>query len=110
MDRFAYTRPAPTFDDSPNGDCCAVVIRSTQAHIGPRPDPERPASFTIHQFVVKVGGYGGTMVVETESAADVHYVTSVFAAFEFGVKPVMDGMDAGAVEMKAIEFLKKNAA
>jgi hypothetical protein len=68
-----------------------------------------PASFSIQQFVVRIGGYGGYMVIETDSPADMHYVTSVFAAFEFSVELVLDVMDAVAVEMKAIEYLKKNA-
>lgn len=68
-----------------------------------------PASFKIHQFVIRVGDYGGYMVVDTDSPTDIHYVTSAFAAFEFKVEPVMDVMDAVAVEVKAIEYRKKNA-
>jgi hypothetical protein len=73
-------------------------------------DYKFPASFSIQQFVVRVGDYGGYMVVETDSAADIQYVTSVFAAFEFKVEPVLDVMDAVAAEMKAIEYLKKNVS
>ncbi len=69
-----------------------------------------PASFTIHQFVVRVGEYGGYMIVETDKPIDIHYVTSVFAAFEFKVEPVVDVMDAVAAEVQAIEYRKKNAA
>jgi hypothetical protein len=68
-----------------------------------------PASFKIHQFVVGIGNYGGYMIVETDRPLDIHYVTSVFAAFEFKVEPVVDVMDAVAVEVQAIEYLKKNA-
>jgi hypothetical protein len=69
-----------------------------------------PASFNIHQFVIRVGDYGGYMVMETDSVADIHYFTSYFAVFEFKVEAVVDVMDAVAVEMKAIEDRKKNAA
>jgi hypothetical protein len=69
-----------------------------------------PASFTIHQFVVRVGDYGGYMIVETEDLTDIHYFTSIFAVFEFKVEPVVDVMDAVAVELKAIEYRKKNAS
>ncbi len=69
-----------------------------------------PASFTIHQFVVRVGEYGGYMIAETDKPIDIHYVTSVFAAFEFKVEPVVDVMDAVAAEVQAIEYRKKNAA
>jgi Protein of unknown function (DUF3303) len=73
-------------------------------------DFKMPASFTMHQFVVRVGDYGGYMIVETEKPTDIHYVTSVFAAFEFKVEPVVDVMDAVAAELKAIEYGKKNVS
>jgi len=73
-------------------------------------DWKMPASFTVHHFVVRVGDYGGYMILETDKPIDIHYVTSVFAAFEFKVEPVVDVMDAVAVEVQAIEYRKKNAA
>jgi hypothetical protein len=73
-------------------------------------DYKFPAGFSIQQFVVRIGDYGGYMVVETDSGADMQYVTSVFAAFEFKVEPVLDVMEAVAAEMKAIEYLKKNVS
>jgi hypothetical protein len=73
-------------------------------------DWKMPASFTMHQFVVRVGDYGGYMIVETDKPEDIHYVTSVFAVFEFKVEPVVDVMDAVAVEIRAIEYRKKNAS
>jgi len=69
-----------------------------------------PASFSIHQFVVRVGDYGGYMIVETDSPADMHYVTSVYAAFEFKVELVMDVKDAVAAQLKAIDYRKKNVS
>ena len=68
-----------------------------------------PESFTIQQFVVRVGEYGGYMIVETDNLTDIHYLTSVFAVFEFKVEPVVDVMDAVAAEVQAIEYRKKNA-
>ncbi|WP_164172324.1 DUF3303 family protein, partial [Streptococcus pneumoniae] len=53
-----------------------------------------PASFAIQQFVVRVGEFGGYMVVETDKTADMHYAMSVFAAFAFKVEPVIDVMEA----------------
>jgi hypothetical protein len=73
-------------------------------------DWKMPASFSIHQFVVRVGDYGGYMIVETTNPSDIHYVTSTFAGFEFKVEPVLDVMDAVAAELKAIEYRKKNAS
>jgi hypothetical protein len=72
-------------------------------------DWKMPASFAIQQFVVRVGEYGGYMIVETDKPTDIHYICSVYAAFEFKVEPVVDVMDAVAVEVQAIEYRKKNA-
>jgi len=60
-----------------------------------------PASFTVHQFVIRVGDYGGYMIVETDSPTDIHYFANVFAVFEFKVEPVIDVIDAVAVEVQA---------
>ena len=48
------------------------------------------------------------MIVETDKPTDIHYVTSFFAVFEFKVEPVVDVMEAVAVEVKAIEYRNKN--
>ncbi len=72
-------------------------------------DWKMPASITIHQFVVRVGDYGGYMVIETDKPTDIHYFSSAFAVLEFKVEPVVDVMDAVAVEVQAIEYRKKNA-
>jgi hypothetical protein len=69
-----------------------------------------PASLTFHQFVVRVGDYGGYMVLETDKPTDIHYMTSVLAVLEFKVEPVVDVMDAVAVELEAIDYRKKNAS
>ena len=55
----------------------------------------------MHQFVVRVGDYGGYMIFETDRPEDIHYFTSVFAVFEFKVEPVLDVMDAVAVELRS---------
>ena len=72
-------------------------------------DWQTPASLTIQQFVVRVGEFGGYIIVETDQPTDIHYFTTVFAVFEFKVEPVVDVMDAVAVEVQAIEYRKKNA-
>ena len=73
-------------------------------------DWKMPASFTMHQFVIRVGDYGGYIIVETDKPADIHYFTSIFAVFEFKVEPVVDVMEAVAAQIKAIEYRKKNAS
>ena len=66
-----------------------------------------PESFTMLQFVVRVGNYGGYMIVETDKPTDIHYFTSVFAALEITVEPVVDVMDAVAVEKKPSSTARK---
>ena len=72
-------------------------------------DYKPPASFKVHQFVVQFGDYGGYIIVETDSPADIHFFTSTFAVFEFKVEPVVDVMDAVTVELKAIEYPRKTS-
>ena len=72
-------------------------------------DWRMPSSFKVHQFVIRVGDYGGYMILETDKPADMHWFSSVFAAFEFKVEPVLDVMEAVATEVQAIEFRKNKA-
>jgi hypothetical protein len=65
---------------------------------------EMPKSLTIHQFVVRIGEFGGYAVIETDEPADLHYLTTVYAPFAFTVEPVLDVMDAVAAENRAIEW------
>lgn len=71
---------------------------------------EMPASLTILQFVMRVGGHNGYMLVETDAPADLHFVGCVFAAFEFTIEPVLDIGEAAPAEMRAIEYRRTNAA
>lgn len=63
-----------------------------------------PESIRIHQFVVRVGDYGGYMLVETDDASAVHKMTSTFPAFRFRVETVLDVMEAVGVELEAIAW------
>ena len=63
-----------------------------------------PESFNVQQFVVRVGDYGGYMLVETADAGAIHKLTSTFPAFQFRVEPVLEVMDAVAVELEAIAW------
>jgi Protein of unknown function (DUF3303) len=65
---------------------------------------EMPSSLKILQFLVRVGEYGGYAVIETNEVADIHRLTSTFAVFTFRVEPVLDVMDAVAVEAAAIAW------
>lgn len=49
-----------------------------------------PDSITFHQFLVRVGEYGGFAVIETDDTEAVHQLTSTFAVFDFALHPVLD--------------------
>ena len=70
---------------------------------------EMPESLTIHQFVVRVGAFGGYAVVETDDLADVQKLTTTFAVFRFGLEPVLDVTDAVAAENEGIAWRESNA-
>lgn len=63
-----------------------------------------PADVTFHQFLVRVGSYGGYAVVETENPASLHQLTSVFAVFDFVVEPVLDVGEALGAEGAAVAW------
>ena len=71
---------------------------------------EMPESLDIHQFVVRVGEFGGYAVLETDNVADVQKLTTTFAVFQFRLEPVMDVMDAVAAEAEAIAWREANAS
>jgi hypothetical protein len=71
---------------------------------------EMPESLVIHQFVVRVGEFGGYMVLETDNVADVQKLTTTFAVFQFRLEPVMDVMDAVAAEDEGIAWREANAS
>ena len=63
-----------------------------------------PESLQIHQFLVRVGEFGGYAVLETDNVADVHKLTTTFAVFKCRLEPVLDVMDAVAIESDAIAW------
>ena len=65
---------------------------------------EAPANFNIEAFVVRVGDFGGYMLVDCDDPLEVHKLCSTFPAFEFQARPVVPVMDAMRVEQEAIDF------
>lgn len=65
---------------------------------------EAPANFNIEVFVVRVGDFGGYMLVDCDDPLEVHKLCSTFPAFEFQARPVVPVMDAVRVEQEAIDF------
>ena len=65
---------------------------------------EAPADLKIELFVVRVGEWGGHMLVDCEDPLTVHKVCSTFAACEFTARPVGPVEAAVRVELEAIEW------
>jgi Domain of unknown function (DUF3303) len=63
-----------------------------------------PANFKIELFVVRVGEWGGHMLVECDDPLTVHKVCSTFPAFEFQARPVIPVEDAVRVELEAMAW------
>lgn len=63
-----------------------------------------PDSLKFQQFLVRIGEFGGYAVVETEDPRDLHKLTTAFAVFRFRVEPVIEVVDAVAVESQAIAW------
>jgi Protein of unknown function (DUF3303) len=70
-----------------------------------------PANFKIESFVVRVGEWGGHMLVDCDDPVTVHKVCSTWPAFEFQARPVIAIEDAVRAEQEAIAWrdgLKRN--
>jgi hypothetical protein len=65
---------------------------------------EMPSSLKVHVFVVRVGEWGGHLLVETNELTAIHKLASTFPAFEFRVHPVLDIQEAVDVELQAIAW------
>jgi hypothetical protein len=63
-----------------------------------------PGNFKIEMFVVRVGDWGGHMLVDCDDPLTVHKACSTFPAFEFKAHPVVPVMDAVRVELEAIAW------
>lgn len=63
-----------------------------------------PANFKIESFVVRVGEWGGHMLVDCDDPVAVHKVCSTFPAFEFQARPVIPVEEAVRVELEAIAW------
>ena len=63
-----------------------------------------PDNFKIEVFVVRVGDWGGYMLVDCDDPATVHKCASTFPAFEMQVRAVIPIEDAVRVELEAIAW------
>src|SRR3954447_6490541 len=72
-----------------------------------------PDNFRIEMFVIRVGDWGGYMLLDCDDPLAVHKFCSMLPAFVFEARPVVPVMDAVRVELEAIAFrdgLKRQGA
>jgi hypothetical protein len=65
---------------------------------------EGTSQFQIQQFVIRVGDWGGYMLMEGEDPLEVHKFCSMLPAFAFEARPVVPVADAIRVELEAIAY------
>jgi len=59
-----------------------------------------PANFKIEAFVIRVGDWGGYMLMECDDPLEVHKFCSMLPAFTFEARPVVPVADAIRVELE----------
>jgi hypothetical protein len=63
-----------------------------------------PGNFKIELFVIRVGDWGGYMLLDCDDPTAVHKFCSMLPAFVFEARPVIPIEDAVRVELEAIGF------
>jgi muconolactone delta-isomerase len=63
-----------------------------------------PGNFKIELFVIRVGDWGGYMLLDCDDPTAVHKFCSMLPAFVFEARPVIPIDDAVRVELEAIAF------
>ena len=63
-----------------------------------------PANLKIELFVVRVGDWGGYMMLDCDDPTAVHKFCSMLPAFVFEARPVIPIADAVRVELESIAF------
>jgi muconolactone delta-isomerase len=65
---------------------------------------KQPDNFKIEMFVIRVGDWGGYMLLDCDDPTAVHKFCSMLPAFVFEARPVIPIKDAVRVELEAISF------
>jgi hypothetical protein len=66
-----------------------------------------PANFKIEFFVVRVGEWGGHMLVECDDPMTVHKFCSMLPQFEFQARPVIAVEDAVRSELEVMKWRRE---
>ena len=65
---------------------------------------QAPGNLKIEMFVIRVGDWGGYMLLDCDDPLAVHKFRSMLPAFEFQARPVIAVEDAVRVELEAIAW------
>ena len=65
---------------------------------------KQPGNFKIDFFVIRVGEWGGHMLMECDDPVMIHKFCSMLPAFVFEARPVVPIKDAVRVELESIAF------
>src|ERR1035438_3070070 len=63
-----------------------------------------PANFKIQSFVIRVGDWGGYMLMECDDPLEVHKFCSMLPAFTLEARPVVPVADAIRAELEAMAY------
>ncbi len=63
-----------------------------------------PENFKIEMFVIRVGDWGGYLLVDCDDPLEVHKFCSMLPAFTFEARPVVPVMDAVRVELEVMAW------
>src|SRR3954463_4083186 len=66
-----------------------------------------PSNFKIESFVIRVGEWGGHMLMEGEDPTEIHKFGSMPPSFVFEVRPVIDIKDAVRSELEVMAWRDK---
>ena len=68
---------------------------------------EQPATFKIEMFVIRVGDWGGYMLVDGADPLDMHKLATMLPAFSFEVRLVVPIEDAVRSELEMMDWRDK---
>jgi hypothetical protein len=63
-----------------------------------------PANFKVEMFVIRVGDWGGHMLLDCDDPLEIHKFSTMLPAFEFEARPVIAIDDAVRVELEAMAW------
>ncbi|MEO6716685.1 MAG: DUF3303 family protein [Novosphingobium sp.] len=68
---------------------------------------EQPANFKIEMFVIRVGDWGGYMLVDCDDPLELHKLATMLPAFSFDVRVVVPIADAIRGELEVMDWRDK---